>query len=36
MNATHPISRFVQGFFHEYLAAQRGLSSNTDNPIRRE
>jgi site-specific recombinase XerD len=29
MNATHPISRFVQGFFHEYLAAQRGLSSNT-------
>jgi len=29
MNTTHPIARLVQGFFHEYLAAQRGLSSNT-------
>jgi site-specific recombinase XerD len=29
MNATHPIARFLQGFFHEYLAAQRGLSPNT-------
>ncbi|MDA2931495.1 site-specific integrase [Acidobacteria bacterium AH-259-O06] len=29
MNATHPIARFVQGFFHDYLAAQRGLSPNT-------
>ena len=29
MNDTHPIARFVQGFFHEYLAAQRGLSNNT-------
>jgi site-specific recombinase XerD len=27
--ATHPIARFLQGFFHEYLAAQRGLSPNT-------
>ena len=26
---THPIARFVQGFFHEYLAAKRGLSPNT-------
>jgi len=29
MNATHPIAPFVQRFFHDYLAAQRGLSSNT-------
>ena len=29
MNATHPIARFGQGFFHDYLAAQRGLSPNT-------
>lgn len=29
MNATHCIARFVQRFFHEYLAAQRGLSPNT-------
>ena len=29
MNATHPIAGFVQGFFHQYLAAQRGLSPNT-------
>lgn len=29
MNATHSLARFVQGFFHEYLAAQRGLSLNT-------
>ena len=29
MNATHPIARFVQEFFHEYLAAQKGLSPNT-------
>ena len=29
MDAAHPIPRFVQGFFHEYLAAQRGLSPNT-------
>lgn len=29
MNVTHPIARFVQGFFHDYLAAQRGLSPNT-------
>jgi site-specific recombinase XerD len=29
MNATHHIARFVQRFFHEYLAAQRGLSPNT-------
>jgi site-specific recombinase XerD len=30
MNATHhPIACFLQGFFHEYLAAQRGLSPNT-------
>ncbi|MFQ5927439.1 MAG: tyrosine-type recombinase/integrase [Terriglobia bacterium] len=29
MNAIHPLARFVQGFFHEYLAAQRGLSPNT-------
>jgi len=29
MNATHPIAPFVQRFFHDYLAAQKGLSSNT-------
>lgn len=29
MNATHPIAPWVQGFFHQYLAAQRGLSLNT-------
>jgi site-specific recombinase XerD len=29
MNATHPIASFVQGFFHEYLAARMGLSPNT-------
>jgi integrase/recombinase XerD len=29
MNATHCIARFVQRFFQEYLAAQRGLSPNT-------
>ena len=29
MNATHSLARFLQGFFHEYLAAQRGLSHNT-------
>ena len=29
MNTTHPIARFVQGFFHDYLSAQRGLSPNT-------
>jgi site-specific recombinase XerD len=29
MNGSHPIAGFVQGFFHEYLAAQRGLSPNT-------
>lgn len=29
MNTTHPIAPFVQGFFHDYLAAQKGLSSNT-------
>jgi site-specific recombinase XerD len=29
MKATHPMARFLQGFFHEYLAAQRGLSLNT-------
>lgn len=29
MNATHPIARFVHGFFQDYLAAQRGLSPNT-------
>jgi integrase/recombinase XerD len=29
MNGTHRLARFVQGFFHEYLAAQRGLSPNT-------
>ena len=29
MNATHPIARFVHGFFQDYLAAQRGLSPNS-------
>ena len=29
MNATHSIARFVQGFFQNYLAAQRGFSKNT-------
>ena len=29
MNATHSIARFVQSFFQNYLAAQRGLSQNT-------
>ena len=29
MKDTHPIAPFVQGFFHDYLAAQRGLSPNT-------
>lgn len=29
MNAPHPLARFLQGFFHDYLAAQRGLSPNT-------
>ena len=29
MNAIHSIASFVQGFFHNYLAAQRGLSKNT-------
>ncbi len=29
MNTTHLIARFVQGFFHDYLSAQRGLSPNT-------
>jgi site-specific recombinase XerD len=29
MNGTHSIARFVQRFFQEYLAAQRGLSPNT-------
>jgi site-specific recombinase XerD len=29
MDAAHPVARFVQRFFHEYLAAQRGLSPNT-------
>jgi site-specific recombinase XerD len=29
MNASHSIARFVHRFFHEYLAAQRGLSTNT-------
>ena len=29
MNATHCLARFVQGFFHDYLAAQRGLSHNS-------
>lgn len=29
MNTTHPIAGFIHGFFHDYLAAQRGLSPNT-------
>ena len=29
MNTTHAISRFVEGFFREHLAAKRGLSQNT-------
>ncbi len=29
MNATHPIAQYVQRFFQEYLAAQKGLSPNT-------
>ena len=29
MNALHSMARVLQGFFHEYLAAQRGLSPNT-------
>ena len=29
MNATHPLAHLVQGFFQEYMAAQRGLSPNT-------
>lgn len=29
MRITHPIARFVQTFFQQYLAAQRGLSQNT-------
>jgi site-specific recombinase XerD len=29
MNATQPLARCLHGFFHEYLAAQRGLSLNT-------
>ena len=29
MNATHPIAYYVQRFFQEYLAAQKGLSPNT-------
>ncbi len=29
MNDNHSIARFIHGFFHEYLAAQRGLSTNT-------
>jgi site-specific recombinase XerD len=29
MKTTHPVARFVQGFFHDYLSAQRGLSPNT-------
>jgi site-specific recombinase XerD len=29
MNATPPLAHFVQGFFQEYLAAQKGLSPNT-------
>ena len=26
---THLIARFVEGFFHDYLVGQRGLSRNT-------
>jgi len=29
VNSCHPIARFVEGFFHNDLAAQKGLSSNT-------
>jgi site-specific recombinase XerD len=29
MDTTHPIARFVQNFFQQYLAAQKGLSPNT-------
>lgn len=29
MNVTHPIGPIVQAFFQEFMAAQRGLSSNT-------
>ncbi len=29
MNTTHSLAPFVQRFFHEYLAAQKGLSPNT-------
>ena len=29
MNTVHSIARFVQRFFQNYLAAQRGLSPNT-------
>ena len=29
LQTTHSLARFLQGFFHEYLAAQRGLSHNT-------
>ena len=29
MNATHSLSNLVQGFFQEYMAAQKGFSPNT-------
>ncbi len=29
MNTTHSLASFVHRFFHEYLAAQKGLSPNT-------
>ena len=29
LKARHPIARFVEGFFHDYLVMQRGLSPNT-------
>lgn len=29
MKSRHPIARFVERFFHDYLAVQKGLSSNT-------
>ncbi len=29
MEKNHPIARFVHGFFHCYLGAQRGLSTHT-------
>ncbi len=29
MEKNHPIAHFVHGFFHHYLGAQRGLSTNT-------